>query len=166
MHISRWVTAVIAAVFLSGISANAQDREVPTIADENGCKVYNPMPQQEESIKWDGPCNGGFADGSGILDWFIKGQLQERYEGELKQGWADGQGTYTSKTGMRYKGSWKNSMQDGTGTMQNPDGSIYQGEWKEGKPNGWGAYRTPDGETVEGDWVDGELKAEAGSRRI
>jgi len=166
MHISRLATAFIAVTFLIGFSAYAQDRETPTIADENGCKVYNPMPQEEETISWDGRCSNGFADGNGILDWFIGGQLEERYEGDLKQGWAHGEGIYTSKRGMRYEGSWENSMQNGKGTMQNPDGSIYQGEWKDGKPHGWGVYRAPSGETVEGDWEDGELKSEAGARRI
>jgi hypothetical protein len=166
MHISRLAMFIIAATLLAGVATYAQDREISTIADKNGCKVYNPMPQEKESIRWDGRCSEGFADGKGILDWYIGDQLEERYEGDLKQGWAEGQGTYTSRRGMRYEGNWKKSMQDGTGTMQTPDGSIYQGEWKEGKPNGWGVYRTPDGESVEGEWVDGELKSEAGSRRI
>ena len=166
MHISRLATLVIAAALLVGITAYAQDREMPTIADKNGCKVYNPMPQEEESIHWDGLCKDGFADGTGILDWYVGDQLEERYEGELKQGWADGQGTYISRRGVRYEGSWKNSMQEGKGTVQNPDGSVYRGEWKEGKPHGWGEYRAPNGETIEGEWVDGELKSESGSRRI
>ncbi len=166
MHISKLATVIFAAMLFVGVSAYAQDSEVPTIADKNGCKVYNPMPQEEESIRWDGRCKDGFADGTGILDWYVGDQLEERYEGELKQGWADGQGTYISRRGVRYEGSWKNSMQEGKGTVQNPDGSVYRGEWKEGKPHGWGVYRAPDGETIEGEWVDGELKSESGSRRI
>jgi len=166
MHISKLATAFIAATLITGISAYAQDSDIPTIADKNGCKVYNPMPQEEESIRWDGPCNNGFAHGTGILDWYIGTELEERYEGELKQGWADGQGTYISRRGVRYEGSWKKSMQEGKGTVQNPDGSVYQGEWKQGKPNGWGVFRAPNGETIEGEWEDGELKSESGSRRI
>ena len=144
----------------------AQNTDMATIADKNGCKVYNPMPQQDESISWSGACRDGFAHGNGILDWFIEGQLEERYEGELKMGWADGEGTYVSRRGVRYKGEWKNSLQDGNGIIQNADGSIYEGEWKEGKPHGWGAYRAPNGDTLEGEWVDGEFKSESGSRRI
>lgn len=166
MHISKLATVFFAAMLFTGISAYAQEREMPTIADENGCKVYNPMPQEEESIKWKGSCSDGFAHGTGILDWYVGEELEERYEGELKQGWADGQGTYISRHGVRYEGNWKKSMQEGKGRVQNPDGSIYQGEWKEGKPHGWGVYRAPSGETVEGEWVDGELKSESGSRRI
>lgn len=170
MHISRLAMVIVAATLFSGISAHAQDQaqdgEIPTIADKNGCKVYNPMPQEQGSIRWDGGCNDGFADGTGILDWYIGTELEERYEGELRQGWADGQGTYISRRGVRYEGSWKKSMQEGKGTVQNPDGSVYQGEWKKGKPNGWGVFRAPNGETVEGEWEDGELKSESGSRRI
>ena len=55
MHISKLATVIFAAMLFIGVSAYAQDSEVPTIADKNGCKVYNPMPQEEESIRWDGP---------------------------------------------------------------------------------------------------------------
>jgi hypothetical protein len=54
MHISRLATVIFAAALLGSISAYAQDGEIATIADENGCKVYNPMPQEEESIRWNG----------------------------------------------------------------------------------------------------------------
>ena len=87
MHISKLATVIVAAMLLTGISAYAQEREMPTIADENGCKVYNPMPQEEESINWNGTCSNGYAHGTGILDWYVGGELEERYEGELKQGW-------------------------------------------------------------------------------
>jgi len=166
MHISKLATVIFAAMLFTGVSAYAQDQDTPTIADKNGCKVYNPMPQEEESIRWDGECSNGYAHGSGILDWYIGGELEERYEGELKQGWADGQGTYISRRGVRYEGGWKKSMQEGKGAVQNPDGSIYKGDWKQGKPHGWGEFRAPNGETVEGEWEDGELKSESGSRRI
>lgn len=162
----KQVATFAAAALLWAATGYAQNSETPTIADKNGCKVYNPMPQQEESISWTGECRDGFAHGNGILDWFIGDRLEERYEGELKMGWADGEGTYVSRRGVRYKGGWKDSLQDGEGIIQNPDGSVYQGEWKEGKPHGWGTYRAPDGETVEGEWVDGEFKSESGSRRI
>ncbi len=166
MYLSRLVAVIIAVVFVAGTSVYAQEGEIATIADENGCKVYNPMPQESESIRWNGQCNNGFAHGTGILDWYIGDRLEERYEGELNMGWAHGQGTYTSRRGVRYEGQWEKSMQQGKGTVQNPDGSIYKGEWKAGKPHGWGVYRTPDGESVEGEWEDGELKSEASSRRI
>lgn len=155
-----------AAALLWAASGYAQNIDTPTIADKNGCQVYNPMPQQDETITWSGKCRDGFAHGNGVLDWFISDRLEERYEGELNMGWADGEGTYVSRRGVRYKGGWKNSLQDGKGIIQNPDGSVYEGEWKAGKPHGWGTYRSPDGETVEGEWVDGEFKSESGSRRI
>ncbi len=162
----KLVSTIVAAILLSAAAGHAQDGQTPTIADTNGCKVYNPMPQENESIKWSGECRGGFADGNGVLDWYIGDQLEERYDGELKMGWADGEGTYVSRRGVRYKGTWKNSLQDGRGTIQNADGSVYQGEWKEGKPHGRGMYRAPNGETLEGEWVDGEFKTKSGSRRI
>ncbi len=146
-------------------SAMAAEDDTPTLADQNGCKIYNPNPQENESARWSGACKDGFADGNGVLEWYIGGKLEERYEGSLKRGWAEGTGTYTSRSGMRYKGEWKHSMQDGKGISHNPDGSTYDGEWRAGKPHGWGIYRSPDGEAVEGEWENGELKS-GGSNRI
>jgi hypothetical protein len=158
--------SIAAVVLLSVTNSYAEDNDTPTIADKNGCKVYNPMPQENETISWSGQCRNGFADGKGILDWIINGQLEERFEGELKMGWADGEGTYVSRTGVRYEGEWKNSLQDGKGKIQNADGSAYEGEWSKGKPNGWGVYRAPNGQVLEGEWEDGKFKSESGSRRI
>ena len=167
MYKFRVAPAIIAAFLVFSTFSHAQQQgETPTIADENGCKVYNPMPQEKESIKWDGECRDGYANGKGTLDWYIDGRLEERYEGELNMGWADGEGIYISRRGIRYKGEWKRSLQEGKGSIQNPDGSAYQGEWKEGKPHGWGKYRAPNGEIVEGEWENGELKSESSARRI
>ena len=82
------VTAFAVAALLWAATGYAQNVDTPTIADKNGCKVYNPMPQQEESITWTGDCRNGYAHGNGILDWFVGGQLEERYEAGLElQGW-------------------------------------------------------------------------------
>jgi hypothetical protein len=43
----------IAILTFSAFFAHADDLDMGTIADENGCKVYNPMPQQGESISWE-----------------------------------------------------------------------------------------------------------------
>lgn len=158
--------AALAIAILLATPALAQKDQVPTVKDQNGCKIYNPLPQDDETVKWSGSCRDGFADGSGILEWYIGGRLEERYEGNLQRGWAEGNGTFVSRQGMRYKGEWKRSQQDGKGVSQGPDGSSYDGEWRAGKPHGWGTFTGPDGESVTGEWEDGELKSESSGRRI
>ncbi len=156
---------LLLAIVLSVAPVAAQNR-TPTVTDQNGCKIYNPMPQEEESVRWSGACRGGFADGKGVLEWFIGGRLEERYDGEMSQGWAEGKGIFVSRQGMRYEGEWKRSQQHGQGVARSPDGSVYEGEWQAGKPHGWGTYTSPNGETVTGEWENGELKSESSSRRI
>jgi hypothetical protein len=142
-------------LFLIPLSGMAADEDVAWIADKNGCKVANPFPQAGESITWSGACKNGLADGDGLLQWYIDGKAADRYEGTLKEGWAEGKGTLTRAEGGRYSGDWKHSLQDGNGRYEATDGSWYEGQWKQGQPHGHGQYRTPDGRTVVGEWVNG-----------
>lgn len=48
------------------------------------CRVWNPTPEGEEAIRWEGACPGGTAQGLGVLQWFRDGQPTDRYEGEVK----------------------------------------------------------------------------------
>jgi hypothetical protein len=155
-------------VFWAGLIAAgmALAEDVTTIRDQNGCQVYNPNPQPDETVRWSGACKNGFTDGEGVLEWYVAGRLEERYEGSMRAGWAEGTGTFVSRQGMRYKGEWKRSLQEGKGISQGPDGGVYEGQWRAGKPHGWGVYRTPDGQTIEGEWENGEIKSESSSRKI
>jgi hypothetical protein len=145
---------------------HVNDHDTTTITDESGCKVYNPMPQQGESISWDGVCLKGFADGEGTLKWFINGELKEHYVGNLVNGWAEGSGVYTSHDGTQYDGEWVRSRQNGRGVQLNPDGSAYDGEWLNGRAHGWGRFRSSNGEIFEGEWRNGEPLDEPDGRRI
>jgi hypothetical protein len=136
------------------------------ITDQNGCKIHNPMPHQDERVSWSGGCRNGFADGEGVLEWYIGDRLEERYEGQMKSGWAEGEGTYVARNGMRYTGQWKQSKQSGRGVSQDPDGGSYEGEWRDGKPDGWGTYRAPTGEVFEGEWRNGEYVSGTSQRSI
>jgi hypothetical protein len=133
--------------------------EVNWIADSKGCKVANTFPRPGETITWSGTCKDGFADGDGVLQWFLDGNQDDRFEGHLTMGWAEGRGTLAKAEGGTYVGDWKHSVQEGTGRYDAPDGSSYQGEWKNGLPNGQGQYRRADGKTFAGEWVDGVFQS-------
>ena len=143
-----------AATLAMGVSAAPSD-DTEWIADKRGCKVANPFPRPGETITWSGPCQNGFADGQGVLQWFLDGKADDRYEGQLKLGWADGKGVLWKSDGSKYDGDWKDSLQHGNGRYEAPDGGWYEGEWKNGKPNGQGQFRRPDGKIFIGEWVDG-----------
>jgi hypothetical protein len=147
------------ALLLAGLCtcfpAVAVEDDVSWIADKRGCKVANTFPRAGESITWSGPCKDGYADGEGVMQWFLNGKEDDRYEGQISMGWAEGRGVLTKIEGGKYDGQWKHSVQDGNGRYDAPDGSFYEGQWKNGKPHGQGQYRRPDGKVFIGEWVDG-----------
>lgn len=141
--------------FLIPVAGLCADGDVIFISDKNGCNVANPFPQPGESITWSGDCKNNVADGEGVLQWFVDGKIADKYEGTLKDGWAEGKGTLTRSEGGRYTGDWKHSLQDGDGRYDAADGSWYEGQWKDGQPHGHGQYQGPDGRSFVGEWVDG-----------
>ena len=148
--------AVLVALLQSASALAApSDDEVTWIEDKSGCKVANTFPRPGESITWTGACKEGYADGSGVLQWFMNGKEDDRFEGNLAMGWAEGKGVLHKSDGGKYEGDWKHSIQEGSGRYEAPDGSFYDGEWKNGKPHGQGQYRRPDGKVFIGEWVDG-----------
>lgn len=130
------------------------------VKDDKGCKVMNPQPRKEETVSWSGECKNGFASGKGVLQFFLSGIADEKYEGEMNEGYAEGTGTLSMLDGGRYEGEWKRSKQDGKGTMFAADGTVYQGGWKAGKPHGYGELRTPEGRITRGEWRDGAFVGE------
>jgi hypothetical protein len=156
--VSRYACAsllLLGLVASASVSAAGSDDDTTWIADRHGCKVANTFPRPGETITWSGKCKDGFADGDGVLQWFLDGKQDDRFEGHLALGWAEGRGSLAKVDGGSYLGEWKHSMQDGTGRYEAPDGSWYQGEWKNGMPNGQGEYRRADGRSFVGEWVDG-----------
>jgi len=79
-----------------------------------GCKVWNPHPQPNETIRWSGACANGMAQGRGAAQWF-RGNLPFESDG----------------------GEWREGRQAGYGTQVWPTGR-YDGELVDGEPNGHG----------------------------
>jgi hypothetical protein len=159
-----WLLAGLIASALPGRWAQAAPEEdAQWIADKQGCKVANPFPRAGESITWSGACKNGFANGEGVLQWYLNGQADDRYEGNLDMGWAAGHGVLSRSDGSKYDGDWKESNQHGNGRFEAPDGSWYEGQWKMGKPHGQGQYRRPDGKIFIGVWIDGVYEGDVES---
>jgi len=150
---------VLLGLLASDPSSAGPGDNVTWIADGHGCRVANTFPRPGESIAWSGHCRDGYADGDGVLQWFLEGREDDRFEGHLAMGWAEGRGELAKGDGSRYVGDWKHSLQEGIGRYEAPDGSWYQGEWKRGMPNGQGEYQDADGRKFVGEWVNGVLQS-------
>src|SRR5262245_16329371 len=108
--------ALAAAAALAGWARAAPAEEDPAwITDARGCQCANPFPRTGESIAWSGDCANGFAQGQGVLQWYLDGQADDRFEGTLEMGWAEGRGSLVRGDGSKYDGEWKQSMQHGNG---------------------------------------------------
>jgi hypothetical protein len=159
MNPSRVFHSCVALLLLSAIAPiwAADDPDLKWIADAKGCKAVNPFPRPGETATWSGACVNGLMEGDGVMQWLLDGKPDDRYEGHMSAGWAEGEGTLTRADGGRYAGSWKKSLQDGSGRYEGADGAVYEGDWKDGQPHGMGQMRTPDGQVINGHWTDGEF---------
>ncbi len=90
----------------------------------------------------------------------IKYSDGSRYEGEVRDGKRQGQGTWIRPDGVQYTGHWNNDKPDGQGTITWPDGKKYAGQWSQGKRHGKGTEILPDGSRIEGEWENGEFVRE------
>ena len=80
-----------------------------------------------------------------------------KYEGEIKNGFPNGQGTMTLPNGNKYVGKWKDGFPNGQGSALSEDGEKFKGEWKDGEFTGHGTYTSPDGEKYVGGWKNFEF---------
>jgi hypothetical protein len=83
----------------------------------------------------------------------------DKYEGDLKDGYRNGNGVYTYATGAIYNGGWLNGEFSGHGVLTFPDGEYYDGEWLNGTKNGYGVllYGTDIKYKYEGYFLNGEF---------
>lgn len=116
------LAAIIAACLIAApLAAQAAGHAKPRwIADaRTGCKVWDPAPEADESVRWSGACKDGFAQGQGTLLWFEKGEPGDRYTGLYRHGHRDGYGVLTLHNGQTIRGDWSNG-----GLVQLPANEI------------------------------------------
>ena len=160
------------------------------IANLPGCQVWNPGPQEEETVTWSGGCVGGRASGPGQLTWSYKRDGQSKTstsEGLLIDGrqhghwvipYAEGgvgEGTYIDgklhghwviryASGHVLEGPYVDDYQHGHWVIRYADGRVSEGPYVDGKRHGHWVERYPDGTVYEGPYVDGERVASGWKR--
>ena len=73
---------------------------------KSGCKAYNPDPQPNEAISWEGGCKQGLVNGFGTLIWYNNGKEVARHIGIFEKGRPNGKGTFTIKNGDSVVGNF------------------------------------------------------------
>lgn len=131
-----YVPFVVAAVVMAGqaFAQPAKPVDAPTgwIVDaRTGCKVWDSAPDPDEKIAWSGRCENGMAEGPGTLQFFVGGEPAARYEGELRNGRADGHGVSLEPDGTRYEGNWRDNAASGFGVYTKGSTRV-EGQWSNG----------------------------------
>jgi hypothetical protein len=66
-------------------------------------------------------------------------------------------GKKTLAGGAVYEGEWKDGKADGQGKLTFPNGEVHEGEYKDGMANGQGTMTHADGRRESGTWRDGKF---------
>lgn len=106
--------------------------------------------------KYEGQFRNGTANGFGTM-YFTNGN---RYEGEFKDGFPVGQGALFLQSGELFVGMFKDGLANGQATLYEPDGQRYEGEFKQGIMDGYGTYYWPNGDWYEGQFRNGIMSGQ------
>jgi hypothetical protein len=163
MGIARFGRAAALALLAAGaVAGPASVQAGDWIADAGvGCRVWNPHPQSNETIRWSGASANGLAQGRGAAQWFRDNLPFETDEGEWSAGRQVGYGTQVWPSG-RYDGELADGEPHGRGVLIVP-GVRYEGEFRNGKPDGTGTL-TKGSETFRGAWTEGCFRD--GARKV
>eukprot|EP00659_Diplonema_papillatum_P020581 gene20581-31694_t len=105
----------------------------------------------ETAERYEGDMRGGKRNGQGTL-YFKYG----KYEGQWVQHMMCGLGRLELKTGNVYEGSFAYNKFEGKGTLQWKNGKIYVGDMRQGNMTGVGKLSSEDGE-YEGEFYENEF---------
>lgn len=103
------------------------------IAKNQSCQVYFPFwePDDTFTFTWSGDCVDRKATGEGRLVW-EHNESGGVYEGRMRSGRLNGQGTMTWANGNRYKGEWREDKPHGKGALTLANGDRFWGQWRDG----------------------------------
>ncbi len=146
-------------------SKNSQNiGATPRVAEwtvtENGCKVWNPYPENGETVRWNGKCSNNYVDGHGEVTWSVDGKDKSKDRGDFKAGHLQGLGS-TTTDGDVYVGNFKDSLRNGEGTHTLSNGDKFIGEFRDSNYHGRGIYTYANGDKYVGEFKDGKYHGQA-----
>ena len=116
-------------------------------------KVSEPAPMVLPSgDRYDGAMRDGLPDGQGTC-WYVKGS---KYTGQFRRGQKNGRGVFTFAGGDTYTGEYVDDVRQGQGVYVYRDGSRYEGVFQNGTRNGKGRYVFKSGGEYVGEFKNGK----------
>jgi hypothetical protein len=149
------------------------------VRTEQGCYLWSDNPFPAMSVSWTGTCENGRASGRGTATWRKAGKEIIKYDVAMKDGRAEGAGSYVTTKGFRYDGNFTAGKANGrgvlvlandgtfdgefssddfvSGTFSMPNGTRYDGAFVNNTFEGPATFITPDGDRIEGQFHIGKL---------
>jgi S1-C subfamily serine protease/antitoxin component YwqK of YwqJK toxin-antitoxin module len=127
------------------------------VCNEQGCKLLDPYYSEGVTMKWEGSCVNGKANGYGKITKFKDGEYESTYEGELKNGIREGKGKFRHKDGTVSDGVFVEGQMTGKGTETMENGEKYTGDFINYRRHGYGIYEFPNGAIFEGFFVSDKM---------
>ncbi|WGG50726.1 energy transducer TonB [Rugamonas sp. DEMB1] len=136
------------------LSLHAHGAEPQYLNAERDCRVANPQPQPELSVTWEGACKDGYADGMGVLRWFLKQQPHGAFEGVLRAGLPNGPGFRLDPDNATWQGDFVDGRLEGPGVYVIPKNGRLSATFQNGRPAGKVEFVSNYGDRYQGDWDD------------
>ena len=120
----------------------------------------------QDYVDWDnGTYKGGMRNGYKNGQGTYTNANGEEYVGDFKDGQRHGHGTQTYSApskydGEAYVGEWRDNRRDGSGIHTHSNGDVYEGEFKDGLKNGFGVIKFANGEKFSGYFKDSKRNGE------
>ncbi len=153
----RTLNAIIISL-LFAISLNGQTlKNEWVVVNNEGCKILDPYYSNGVTMKWEGKCPDGKADGYGKLTKFMNGEYESTFEGYFVNSIREGEGTFTHKDGTIAKGTFEDGQLMGVGTRIHPEGHKYVGEFINYREHGKGIFSYVNGSVSDGFFVSDRL---------
>lgn len=132
-----------------------QDKWV--VCNNQGCELLDPYFSEGVTMKWEGNCVNGKADGYGKLIKYKDGEYESTFEGEFEKGIREGKGKFSHKDGTVAIGQFINGQLVGYGTRTSGDGTKYEGEFINYRQHGNGKMTYANGAFFDGFWVSDRM---------
>jgi hypothetical protein len=97
------------------------------VCNNQGCKLLDPYYSDGVTMKWEGSCVNGKANGYGKLTKYKDGEYESTYEGEYKNGIREGRGKFSHLDGTIREGIFVDGQMTGKGVMTSKSGQKYNG---------------------------------------
>ncbi len=149
---------LLVILFTLSITINAQIlKDQWVLCNTDDCTLLDPYFSDGVTMKWEGSCLNGKANGYGKLTKHKNGEYESTYEGEYKDGIREGKGKFTHKDKTITIGNFEQGQLIGLGTRTHDDGTKYEGEFINYRQHGKGIITYANGAKFEGFFVSDQI---------